>query len=218
MYHTHAARRGYGKPPSDAMPHPTGTSWQAPIEPGRLQVWQGSSQAELQQTPREQKPEMHWPALSHVGTSRRPHEPLMQTAGGWQSVSPAQMLRQRLVAGSQVNGAQVSVAQSTQLPAVSQRLSPVTTPPAQVGWPQSVPDGRDQQVPTRPGRLHATQVPSQLVLQQTPCAQWPLAHCSGRVQGPGSPTMQWPFVQVVPVQSASVVQFVRHDAVAGSQR
>jgi hypothetical protein len=123
-------------------------------------------------------------------------------------------VRQSWVAGSQVNGAQTSGAQSSQRPAVSQRLSPVTIPLAHVGWPQSVPDGRGEQLPSRPVRLHATQTPSQAVLQQTPCAQWLLAHCASLTQVSRGGRMQLPFIQGVPAHSASVVQVVRHTAVA----
>ena len=135
-----------------------------------------------------------------------------------QSESPAHPVRQSWVAGSHVNGAQSTGAQSSQRPAVSQRLSPVTMPAAHVGWPQSVPDGRGEQLPSRPVRLHAMQTPSQAVLQQTPCAQWLLAHCPSLTQVARGGRMQLSFMQGVPVQSASVVQLVRQVAVAGSQR
>ena len=67
------------------MPHPTGLSWQTPIDPGSVQVWQGSSQAALQQTPREHQPESHSSPLWQVRLSRRPHEPATQVYVGAQS-------------------------------------------------------------------------------------------------------------------------------------
>ena len=118
-----------------------------PIDPESVQVWQGSSQAALQQTPRAHQPESHSSPLWQVRLSRRPHDPATHVYVGAQSESPAQASRQSWVSGSQVNGAQTSGAQSSQRPAVSQRLSPVDMPSAQVGWPQSVPDGRGVQVP-----------------------------------------------------------------------
>ena len=62
------------------------------------------------------------------------------------------------------------------------------------------------------------QMPSHAVAQQTPCAQWLLAHSASLEQVSRDGRMQLPFTQGGAVQSASILQVVRQVAVVVSQR
>jgi hypothetical protein len=78
-----------------------------------------------------------------------------------------------------------------------------------------------QQVPKRPGMLHATQAPSQATLQQTESAQNPDWQSVSLAQVPPIPT--WPQLPVVksqacaPVHSAVALQAAKQALVAVSQ-
>lgn len=74
----------------------------------------------------------------------------------------------------------------------------------------SCPAGTGEQVPKDVASAHDWQVPVQAVLQQTPCAQWPVPQSESAVQVvPPAFFMQLPPMQKLPVeQSASVVQVV----------
>jgi hypothetical protein len=89
-------------------------------------------------------------------------------------------------------------------------------PSTQLPGAQSVPTGAGEQVPSRSGWLQLAQGPAQAVLQQTPFAQWPLAHSLSAMQVAVS-LIHDPFMQGRPlVQSPLLEQWVTHDAVASS--
>jgi hypothetical protein len=63
------------------------------------------------------------------------------------------------------------------------------------------------QVPIVPGSAHEKQELSHFVLQQTPCAQKPLAHSASTEQAAGSGVPQAPFMHGFPsAQSSAVAQ------------
>ena len=76
------------------------------------------------------------------------------------------------------------------------------------------------QVPIVPGRAHEEQGLSHFVVQQTPCAQKPLAHSASVEQSQSSILLcpQLPLSHGVPAaQSSAVVQVVWQAFVCGSQ-
>jgi hypothetical protein len=77
--------------------------------------------------------------------------------------------------------------------------------------------GTGVQVPTVPGRAQEKQGPSQLVAQQTPCAQKPLTHSALTEQAVSWKVPQAPFTHGVPgAQSAAVAQEEWQPSVCGS--
>jgi hypothetical protein len=86
----------------------------------------------------------------------------------------------------------------------------------------SAPAGTGEQVPARPATLHAWQLPQLAVSQQTPLVQKPLAHSEAAVQVPPSgftlPQAPLTLHRFGAAQSATLVQPVRHELVAASQR
>jgi hypothetical protein len=79
----------------------------------------------------------------------------------------------------------------------------------------SAPAATGVQVPTVFVRAHDMQVPVQALLQQTPCAQWPVPQSESAAQVvPGAFLAQLPPMQKFPVeQSASTPQVVLHTPV-----
>jgi hypothetical protein len=83
--------------------------------------------------------------------------------------------------------------------------------PRSLHWTSgSVPAGIGEQVPIVPAMSHDMQVPVQALLQQTPCAQWPVPQSESAVQVvPGTFLPQLPPMQKFPVeQSVSTVHVV----------
>jgi hypothetical protein len=79
--------------------------------------------------------------------------------------------------------------------------------------------GRTEQVPTRFGTLQDQQGAAQAEAQQTPCAQMPLAHWLLLEQVAVPLTWHRPVgSQVVPEQSSSVAQSVRHQPAPATHR
>jgi hypothetical protein len=100
---------------------PAGTGWHDPAAPVRLQTWQLPQLEEKQQTPSTQFPLWHSVPAPQIWPNRLgPHEPALQTLGGWQSVSAAQTATQLWVAVLQANGVQVWVCAILHTPAPSQ--------------------------------------------------------------------------------------------------
>jgi hypothetical protein len=78
--------------------------------------------------------------------------------------------------------------------------------------------GTGVQIPIVPGSAHEKQGLSHLVVQQTPCAQNPVAHSASVEQAAGSRPPQVAFTQGVPgAQSSAVAQAVWQAIVCGSQ-
>jgi hypothetical protein len=133
--------------------------------------------------------------------------------------APSQVRAGVNVVPLQVDAAQVvPIAYWRQAPPPSQVPSvPQVPAPWSVHWLNgSSPAATDAQVPTVPVKPHDRQIPMQAVAQQTPCSQKPELH------SPAAPHVapigflpQLPEMQVFGlVQSALVVQVVRHAAVA----
>jgi hypothetical protein len=136
-------------PPASGQP--PGSGVQTPAEPGSAHDEHGSAHAVAQQIPRAQWPDRHCVSLSQVRVSRRPHDPPAQLWVAAHSLSALQDSRHRLVAGSQVKGAQATSGPCAQLPVPSQYERPLTRPSAQLPAAQSVPTGAGEQVPSRSG-------------------------------------------------------------------
>jgi len=98
---------------------PVGTGAQVPIMPVSAQDWQALAQAETQQTPCAQLLDLHSVLVEQkapLGLS--PHELLVQTFPGEQSMSAVQPEKHR--APLQTNGAQVRASGAMQFPLASQ--------------------------------------------------------------------------------------------------
>ena len=121
-----------------ATPAPTGE--QVPVVPDRAQDMQISVQAVSQQTPWAQKPETQDAAAVQAAPGGSlPQLPLLQTFGDTQSLSPAHVALQAVLA--QVNGSHLAVVAGRQVPAPSQVRACVSVEPVQDGDPQAVPAG-----------------------------------------------------------------------------
>ncbi len=117
-----------------------GTGWQAPAPLGTLQEAQVGQVVDEQQTPSTQLPLSQSAAAAQIWPRRfLPHEPLLQTFPGAQSLSMAQTAVQ--VEPLQANGVQVCVVAGLQTPAPSQvRASvAVVVPVGQTGPAHCVP-------------------------------------------------------------------------------
>jgi hypothetical protein len=128
------------QPPCGSLP-PAGTLLQAPTDPATVQLRQVWPQAESQQTPSTQKPEVH-SVLSPqaLPLALVPQRPLAsQRLGGWHWPSSVQELKQSVPCALQVKGAQGWVAPAMQAPAPSQVEASARTPPLQEAARQGVP-------------------------------------------------------------------------------
>jgi hypothetical protein len=89
---------------------------------------------------------------------------------------------------------------------------------AQMPWGSAAPSVVGPQVPLRPSCAQLTQGPVQAVLQQTPSAQKPEAHCDPALQtAPGGLGPQLPFTHFEPTQSLSELQVPAQVPVVASQ-
>ena len=114
--------------------------WQEPACPGMLQARQVPQLGAEQHTPSTQLPLAHWVAALQSWPRRSsPHEPLLQTFPGAQSLSAAQTAMQ--LVPLQANGEQLCVLAGLQVPAPSQvRASEaVVVPSGQEGPAHCVP-------------------------------------------------------------------------------
>ena len=126
---------------------PSGTLVQVPMLPGTAHDRQVPAQAPPQQTPCSQKLELHSgppPQAAPIGFL--PQLPLMQLLGARQSVSPVQIVRQRLSA-AQLNGAHDWPGVDAQVPLPSQRNADVSVEPVHPISLQTVPAGYLSQAP-----------------------------------------------------------------------
>ena len=131
---------GLGGQPLCSSAAPAGVGWQEPAWPLMLQARQVPQLVDEQQTPSTQFPLSHSPPPWQSWPRRlRPHEPLLQTLPGAQSLSAAQTAMQ--VVPLQAKGAQLWVVAGLQVPAPSQlRASEaVVVPTAQEGPAHCVP-------------------------------------------------------------------------------
>jgi hypothetical protein len=120
---------------------PEGTLVQAPRLPASAHDWQVPVQAELQQYPWAQKPELQVaPAVQVAPTGDFPQLEAVQTFGVTQSVLAPQAVRQEPPA-PQLNGEQLEVAPTVQVPVPLQRPAGVIVEPAQVWAEHTVPLG-----------------------------------------------------------------------------
>jgi hypothetical protein len=120
---------------------PAGTLVQAPWLPVNPQDWQVPVQAELQQKPCAQNPELQLAAAVHAAPiGSLPQLEAVQTLGDTQSVLPPQVMRQAPLA-PQLNGEQLEVPPGAQVPLPSQRPDCVSVEPLQVCAVQTVPLG-----------------------------------------------------------------------------
>jgi hypothetical protein len=120
---------------------PSGTLVQVPMLPGTAHDRQVPGQVPPQQTPCSQKLELHSrapPQAAPIGFL--PQLPLMQLLGGRQSLSPVQIVRQRLSV-AQLNGAHVWPGVGSQTPAPLQRNADVSVDPVHPISLQTVPAG-----------------------------------------------------------------------------
>ena len=91
-------------------------------------------------------------------------------------------------------------------------------PCAQMPWGSAAARVVGQQVPTRPDCAQLTQGPVQAMLQQTPSAQKPEAHCDpARQMAPAGFGPQLPFTHFEPTQSLSEAQVATQVPVVASQ-
>ena len=89
---------------------------------------------------------------------------------------------------------------------------------AQSPWGSAAPSVVGPQVPSRPACAQLTQGPVQAMLQQTPSAQNPEAHCDPALQtAPGGFGPQLPFTHLEPTQSLSEAQVAAQAPVVGLQ-
>jgi hypothetical protein len=85
-------------------------------------------------------------------------------------------------------------------------------------WGSAAPKVVGPQVPIRPACAQLTQGPVQAMLQQTPSAQKPEAHCAPALQtAPSGFGPQLPFTHFEPTQSLSEAQVVAQALVVASQ-
>jgi hypothetical protein len=121
---TPAARRGSG-----AL---TATGTQRPGEVGRPQFMHLPVQAESQQTPSAQKPDLHWLVAVHGWPRpRRPQLPPVHMFGTAQSALPAQTTLQ--APSAQIDGEQLMGEPARHVPLPSQLEAGVSPPPEQAG-------------------------------------------------------------------------------------
>jgi hypothetical protein len=153
-----------------------GCGVQVPAAPVRLHAMHAPEQAVLQQTPSTQNPLAQRTLEVHAAPSGATgwQVPLSHTFPDAQSELAVQTVLHLPL--PHVYGEQLWDTGVWQLPAPSQADAPVNVEPEQLAAPHVVPAGRAEQVPTTPGRLHATQDPVQVVLQQIAPTQLPLAH------------------------------------------
>jgi hypothetical protein len=133
-------RLAFGAHPPWGSEAPGATGWHEPACPLTLQALQVPQLAVEQHTPSTQLALWHWfPAVQLCPRRRRPHEPLLQTFPGAQSLSAAQTAMQ--VVPLQANGEQLWVVAVLQIPAPSQlRASEaVVVPVGQLGARHCVP-------------------------------------------------------------------------------
>jgi hypothetical protein len=120
---------------------PAGTLVQAPWLPVRPQDWQVPAQAELQQNPCAQNPELQLvPAVHAAPIGNLPQLDAVQTLGDPQSLLLPQVMRHVPLA-PQLNGEQLEVPPGAQVPLPSQRPDCVSVEPLQVCAVQTVPLG-----------------------------------------------------------------------------
>src|SRR5215831_6338717 len=132
----------------------------------------------------------------------------------WQTPPPLQVRGGVYVEPVQLPAAHcVPLAYRRQAPLPLQKPSvPQLAAPLSVHWLSgSWPAGTVEQVPPVPDSAHDMQVPRQVVWQQTPCSQNPLAHSVAAAQAPPSGFLpQLCAVQTLPtVQSLPVAQVAR---------
>jgi hypothetical protein len=133
-------RRG-SVPPAAARGSGTSapTATQRPRALGSAQNWHCPSQADSQQTPSAQKPDLHWLLWVQSWPSpRMPQLPLLQVAGATQSASEVQASLH--ASPWQMEGAQLIGDPTTQVPLPSQVEAGVSAPPAHEGGRQTLPE------------------------------------------------------------------------------
>jgi len=88
----------------------------------------------------------------------------------------------------------------------------------QIPWGSAAPKVAAPQIPARPACAQLTQGPVQAMLQQTPSAQKPEAHCDPATQiAPSGFGPQLPFTHFELTQSLSETQVAAQEPVVGSQ-
>ena len=129
------------QPPRGSLP-PAATFVQVPSEPGTAQLLQVWSQAELQQTPSTQAPEVHsGPSLQLLPLGLVPQRPLAsQRLGAWHWPLSVQEPKQSVPSTLQAKGAQAALAPATHAPAPSQVDTSVRVPAVQEAERQGVPE------------------------------------------------------------------------------